>query len=107
MPEGDNSPQQQALIIKENVDPKKLEELVNEKIKELGFDGHAKDVISRTNAETKAHREAKEAALKEKEAAEARIREFEEAEKSRKAEADRIKAEADAAKAAEENAKKT
>lgn len=105
MPDGD--PQQQQLIIKENLDPKKVEAAVDEKLKELGFDAHAKEVLARTRDEAKAHREAKERALEEKLALEKRIADFEKAENDRKSEADRIKAEADAAKAAEENAKKS
>lgn len=73
---------------------------LDEKLKELGFDEHAKKVIERTNAEAKANRERAEKAEEE-------TKKFRDAEALRKAEDDKRKADEETAKKKAEDEKKT
>lgn len=52
------------LNLEDEATKKEVDALLESKLKELGVDGHAKDVITRLNGESKTHREAKEAADK-------------------------------------------
>jgi nucleotidyltransferase/DNA polymerase involved in DNA repair len=79
---------------------KKLQEAVDAKLKELGYDDHAKKVIERVNAGEKAKRE-------ELEKAQGELKKYQDAEKKRKEDDDKVKADAEKERKRIEDEKKT